>query len=145
MPGGSQPIHRSMYHYTMRLNAVGITCSDLERSLAFYGTLGLSFPEYDPDIGHYEASLGDGVRLMLDSEAVMASFIDGFTAPTGNDRMSLAVECEVSADVDATYRLLIREGSSGIKEPFDAFWGQRYATVTDPDGNHVDLYAALAT
>ena len=26
-------------------------------------------------------------------------------------------------------------------EPFDAFWGQRYATVLDPDGNAVDLFA----
>ncbi|MFL6036949.1 MAG: glyoxalase, partial [Gaiellaceae bacterium] len=28
-------------------------------------------------------------------------------------------------------------------EPFDAFWGQRYATVVDPDGNAVDLFAPL--
>jgi uncharacterized glyoxalase superfamily protein PhnB len=27
--------------------------------------------------------------------------------------------------------------------PWDAFWGQRYATVLDPDGNSVDLFAAL--
>jgi uncharacterized glyoxalase superfamily protein PhnB len=25
----------------------------------------------------------------------------------------------------------------------DAFWGQRYATVLDPDGNSVDLFASL--
>jgi uncharacterized glyoxalase superfamily protein PhnB len=31
----------------------------------------------------------------------------------------------------------------GRKEPWDAFWGQRYAVVADPDGNHVDLYAPL--
>jgi len=129
----------------MHLNAVGIICSDLERSVAFYRALSVSLPEYDPVIGHYEAHIGDGVRLMLDSEAVMASFIDGFTTPTGNDRMSLAVECEAPADVDAAYALITGEGFSGVTEPFDAFWGQRYATVADPDGNHVDLYAALAT
>jgi uncharacterized glyoxalase superfamily protein PhnB len=28
-------------------------------------------------------------------------------------------------------------------EPWDAFWGQRYATVRDLDGNGVDLFAAL--
>lgn len=28
--------------------------------------------------------------------------------------------------------------------PFDAPWGQRYATVLDPDGNGVDLFAPLA-
>jgi catechol 2,3-dioxygenase-like lactoylglutathione lyase family enzyme len=29
------------------------------------------------------------------------------------------------------------------KEPYDAFWGQRYANVADPDGNAVDLFAPL--
>jgi hypothetical protein len=29
------------------------------------------------------------------------------------------------------------------KEPWDAFWGQRYAIVLDPDGNHVELSAPL--
>ena len=33
-----------------------------------------------------------------------------------------------------------RDGGS---EPWDAVWGQRYAVVHDPDGNPVDLYAAL--
>jgi hypothetical protein len=31
----------------------------------------------------------------------------------------------------------------GRKEPWDAFLGQRYAVVSDPDGNHVDLFAPL--
>ena len=29
------------------------------------------------------------------------------------------------------------------KQPWNAFWGQRYAQVADPDGNLVDLFAAL--
>jgi uncharacterized glyoxalase superfamily protein PhnB len=31
----------------------------------------------------------------------------------------------------------------GEKEPWDAFWGQRYALLGDPDGVRVNLYAAL--
>ena len=34
-------------------------------------------------------------------------------------------------------------GFHGEKEPWDAFWGQRYAQVRDPDGVPVDLFAAL--
>ena len=26
-------------------------------------------------------------------------------------------------------------------KPWDAFWGQRYAVLHDPDGHQVDLYA----
>jgi hypothetical protein len=36
-----------------------------------------------------------------------------------------------------------RRGFAGKKEPYDAFRGQRYANVTDPDGNVVDLFAPL--
>ncbi|MEI6887310.1 MAG: VOC family protein [bacterium] len=30
-----------------------------------------------------------------------------------------------------------------VKEPWDAFWGQRYCVVKDPGGNMIDLYAYL--
>jgi hypothetical protein len=32
-------------------------------------------------------------------------------------------------------------GYEGHKPPWDAFWGQRYAVIRDPDGNTVDLFA----
>ena len=38
---------------------------------------------------------------------------------------------------------LVAAGYHGHLEPWDAFWGQRYATVLDPDGNSVDLFAPL--
>jgi uncharacterized glyoxalase superfamily protein PhnB len=34
-------------------------------------------------------------------------------------------------------------GFTGKTEPYDAFWSQRYANVDDPDGNAVDIFAAL--
>jgi uncharacterized glyoxalase superfamily protein PhnB len=45
--------------------------------------------------------------------------------------------------VDDTYRALVESGAGGHLAPWDAFWGQRYAVVADPDGNHVDLFAPL--
>ena len=36
---------------------------------------------------------------------------------------------------------LVSLGYDGYKKPWDAFWGQRYAVVHDPDGNAVDLFA----
>jgi uncharacterized glyoxalase superfamily protein PhnB len=57
--------------------------------------------------------------------------------------MALAFECANAADVDATYAKVVGEGFTGKTEPYDAFWGQRYATVDDPDGNSVDLFAPL--
>jgi uncharacterized glyoxalase superfamily protein PhnB len=127
----------------MRLNAFGIICSNLEASLGFYRSLGVPFDDDENETGHHEAQLGGGVKLMLDSEALMASSFDGFETPSGNDRISLAVEFDAPVDVDSAYQTVVSAGFPAVKEPFDAFWGQRYATVADPDGNHVDLYASL--
>ena len=58
--------------------------------------------------------------------------------------MGLAFRCDTAADVDATYERLVELGFDGHKEPWDAFWGQRYALVRDPEGNSADLFAPLS-
>ena len=121
------------------LNAIGIVAADLARSIAFYRLLGVDFPEEE---GHIEARLPSGVRLMLDSEEVVRSFRPDWTRETGN-QLALAFECASPADVDETYRRVTEAGFHGEAEPWDAFWGQRYAQLRDPDGVGVDLYAPL--
>ena len=71
------------------------------------------------------------------------SFDPGWTPPAGGHRIGLAFACTDPAEVDATYQELVTAGYGGHLEPWDAFWGQRYATVLDPDGNSVDLFAPL--
>ena len=124
-----------------QLNAVGIVVSDMARSIGFYRTLGLDVPE-TPDEGHVDAFLPSGVRFMLDSEDVVRSFRPEWTRETGN-QLGLALECESPAEVDEVYARVLAAGFAGEKEPWDAFWGQRYAQLRDPDGVPVDLYAAL--
>jgi uncharacterized glyoxalase superfamily protein PhnB len=57
--------------------------------------------------------------------------------------MALAFQFDTPAGVDRAYDDLLGHGYAGHKAPWDAFWGQRYAEVHDPDGNLVDLYAPL--
>ncbi|GAB3146988.1 hypothetical protein GCM10027058_05220 [Microbacterium neimengense] len=45
--------------------------------------------------------------------------------------------------MDAVFARLVGIGYAGHVAPWDAPWGQRYATLLDPDGNSIDLYAAL--
>jgi len=111
------------------------------RSIRFYRRLGLDVPE-TPDEGHVETLLPNGVRFMLDTEEVIRSFRPDWSRETGN-QIAIAFECESPAEVDATYERMVEAGFHGEKEPWDAFWGQRYAQVQDPDGVGVDLYAAL--
>ena len=122
-----------------QLNAIGIVSSDMARSISFYRELGLDVPD-TPDEGHVDTSLPNGLRLMLDTEETVLSFRPDWTRETGN-QISLALECDSPADVDVVYARVTAAGFDGEKEPWDAFWGQRYAQLRDPDGVPVDLYA----
>ena len=124
-----------------RLNAIGIVVSDMARSLDFYRRLGLDVPE-TPHEGHVNIDLPNGFRLMLDSEDEMRKFLPEWVSQPGN-QFSLAFQCESPAEVDKVYARVTSAGYSGDKEPWDAFWGQRYAKLHDPNGIPVDLYATL--
>jgi catechol 2,3-dioxygenase-like lactoylglutathione lyase family enzyme len=124
------------------LAAIGIVAADVAESCRFYRTLGLDVPEPPSDDDHFEITLPSGVRLMWDTEELIRK-LDPEWAPGGGHRVGLAFECASPADVDATHARLVEAGFRTRAEPFDAFWGQRYATVLDPDGQPVDLFASL--
>ena len=123
------------------LNAIGIVASDMATSIRYYRLLGLDMPD-TPGEGHVEATMAGGLRLMLDSEEVVKSFLPEWKRETGN-QLSLAFECATPAEVDEVYTRMTGAGFEGEKEPWDAFWGQRYALLRDPDGVEVNLFASL--
>jgi uncharacterized glyoxalase superfamily protein PhnB len=127
------------------LNVIGVIVSDMQTAINFYQRLGLQFPR-DPDReghGHVEATLPGGLRFTLDTEESIRSFDPDWSPPSGGHRVTVAFFCESPTDVDRVYRELIDAGAEGHNEPWDAFWGQRYAQINDPDGNIVDLFASL--
>lgn len=130
---------------TPRFDAIGLVVSDMAASVAFYRRLGFGFPEDAAEQPHAEAQLPGGSRLLLDTEDTVRSFHAGWRPPAGGGgRTSLALLCDAPAEVDAVYEELVGAGYHGELKPWDAFWGQRYAVVHDPDGNGVDLFAPLA-
>jgi len=124
-----------------RFEFIGLVVADLAASLAFYRRVGLDIPADADQAPHVEVTLPGGLRLAWDTEETITSFDDSWTPPSGGHRVALAFACDDAADVDASYRALVAAGSPGHREPWDAFWGQRYAVVLDPDGNHVELFA----
>ena len=129
---------------TLKLDMIGMVVADMPRSLAFYRELGLEFPDDADAQQHVEVTLPGGLRLAWDTVETIRSFFPEWEAPSGNSRVDFAFRCESPADVDATYERLTSQGYEGRKEPWDAFWGQRYAVVDDPDGNGIDLFAPLS-
>jgi len=127
-------------------SAIGLIASDLPRTLAFYRAIGLDIPADADNEPHVEVALAGGFRILFDPVSTITSFDPEWApSPVGSPRTALAFECGDPAEVDATYARMIAAGFDGHLEPWDAFWGQRYATLRDPDGNGVDLFAALPT
>lgn len=126
----------------LRPAVIEIVVADMASSLAFYRRLGLDIAAEADAEPHVDVDLG-GLHLAFDTRETILSFNTGWTPPAGGHGMALAFACESPAEVDAAYAELTGAGATGALEPWDAFWGMRYAVVHDPDGNPVDLFAPL--
>ena len=122
---------------------VGIVVSDLARAVRFYRLLGLSFADPAPGEDFIEVETPNGYRISLNAEALVKTLHPDWERPRGQ-RLELAFLCGSPREVDQTYAAVVAAGHRGPKEPWDAFWGQRYAIVEDPDGTQVSLFAPLA-
>jgi len=126
----------------LKMNAIGIVTADMRRSLDFYRAVGVAAPEFDPNEDHAQCDLGNGISLMWDTVALVQQLTPGYVHGSGSS-VGLCFECPSPADVDGAYKRIVEAGFESHREPWDAFWGQRYAIVKDPDGNAVSLYAPL--
>ena len=138
-----RPTVVSVLGMTATFSAIELVVADLPASLAFYRRLGLDIPADADEAPHVEFALLGGIRLLWDTVDTIRSFTPDWTEPTGGHRIALAFDCGTAAGVDSLFDDITGDGYTGKKKPWDAPWGQRYATVDDPDGNPVDLFAAL--
>lgn len=120
---------------------VEMATKNMKRALDFYRLVGLEIP--DAEGPHVEVDLPGGNTLAFDDEEIIAGMHPGWTPPTQQGRVALAFRVGDPSDVDALFERITGAGHPGPLKPFDAPWGQRYATVTDPDGTSVDLFCAL--
>lgn len=63
---------------------------------------------------------------------------DGYDGSTGGAAV-LDIDVPDRESVDRLHAELTAAGQASRQEPFDAFFGSRYAVVEDPDGNLVGL------
>jgi predicted lactoylglutathione lyase len=117
---------------------------DISASLAFYRLLG--FPIPDSAGPHVAVELPGGNTLSFDVEETIAGMHPGWAPPSSShSRLALALGVGAAGQVDAMFEKVTGAGHAGPLRPYDAPWGMRYATVADPDGNWVDLFAPLAS
>jgi lactoylglutathione lyase len=110
-----------------------LSTPDLPRALGFYrdllgGTVTYRFPpEGEP--GYVALDLG-GSHLGIGAQDQPGELV--------NNRITLWVYAK---DCDAAVDLLRAGGVRVVQEPVDQPWGERMATVLDPDGNPVIIAA----
>lgn len=122
----------------LKLDMVGIVVKEMKAALDFYRVLGFEIPETENEALHVEVEQ-EGIRLAFDQLSMAKEIFGIWEEPTGH-RIELAFLCESKDSLDALYKKVIDHGYGGHREPWDAFWGQRYAIVTDPDGNLISLF-----
>jgi len=124
----------------MSLDAIGIISKDTSKAIEFYALLGVELKAVQGE--HYEGTTPSGVRLMVDSVELVKEINSDFKESQGSNVVLCFIQ-DSPAKVDETYNKIIEAGFESMKEPWDAFWGQRYASVKDSDGNQIDLFAKL--
>ena len=126
------------------LAVIGIVVEDMARSLAFYRRLGLDIPAEADSEPHVEAAARRSASWPWTPPRPSAA-----STPRGGRRPGAAVGAGVRLRLarrrGRIYGELVAAGYQGHKEPWDAFWGMRYALVHDPDGNGVDLFCPTTT
>lgn len=109
-----------------------LSTPDLSRSLAFYRDLLAGEITYQfPPLGAPEFV---ALRLGPSSLGIAADRDDGSPRSVASARFALWVYVD---DCDVAVQHLRAGGVAVTEEPADQPWGERMATVADPDGNRV--------
>ena len=126
-----------------RLEQVNVVVRDMEAMADFYGRLGVELRGSSGPWAPHHRNTGavDGIDFDLDSAAFAEVWDQGW--PEGASGVVLGFRVDDRASVDRTYGELVAAGAVGQQEPYDAFWGVRYAVVTDPDGNAVGIMSPV--
>ena len=117
---------------------------DMKASLAFYRAIGLEADDVADDEELARIRLPNGLTLALGTHALTRRYDPGFSEPPAGSRGSMALQFDLPSRraVDDLFGKLISARYDAHLAPFDAFWGNRYCEVLDPDGNTVGFHGA---
>jgi uncharacterized glyoxalase superfamily protein PhnB len=110
---------------------------------AFGATENMRMPAKDGKrVMHADLTINGGSLFLSDE---FPEYDNGSAAPAPGGKSSVAVALALSApaDVDNTFKQAVSAGAKGDMQPEDAFWGARFAMLTDPFGHRWMLNAPL--
>lgn len=112
-----------------------ITCKGAAEAIAFYKKafgaeeiMCMTIPN-SPAVMHAEIKIGDSL-IMLNDEFPGG----GITAPATLKGTTVGIHL-YTENCDALFNRAVAAGAKPLMPPMDMFWGDRFATVTDPFGH----------
>jgi len=106
----------------------------------FYSRLGVEFEAGGGSDVHRNGQAPDGIAVDLDAVSFAPTWNAGHP---GGARIVVGFGVDTREDVDRLFGELTAAGYQAQQEPWDAFWGARYAVIEDPDGNSVGLMSPI--
>ncbi|WP_297778563.1 VOC family protein [uncultured Roseovarius sp.] len=119
-----------------RVTLITLGVEDLDRSRAFYETLGWTPAEALPEVVFYQMN---GLVLALFGKAHLAADQGRPDAALGTGAITLAQNFATEAEVDAAFASALAAGATALKHPEKVFWGGYSGYYGDPDGHVWEL------
>lgn len=126
-------------------NRCNFVVRDMDATVAFYQRLGIDVPDTAPGWSqhHRTIAMPNGVDLEFDSVEFAARWNEGWPGGARAGRSVLGFAVSSRDAVDALFADLTGAGYESQQRPYDAFWGARYAIVSDPDGQAVGIMSPI--
>jgi catechol 2,3-dioxygenase-like lactoylglutathione lyase family enzyme len=117
--------------------------ADMNATLAFYRLVGVPISD-EPWEGEFlNVQLAEGKSFAFGTYGLTQRYDPAFEPPaTGRSHAALQFNLPSRAAVDEMHERLTAAGHPSHLTPIDAFWGNRYCEVVDPDGNVVGFHGS---
>jgi catechol 2,3-dioxygenase-like lactoylglutathione lyase family enzyme len=115
-----------------RVTLITLGVADLEKTKAFYGTLGWEPTSETEGVVFYQIN---GMVLGFFGLDALAVDQGRPGAALGTGAMTLAQNFESQAEVDSAYGAALAAGATALKAPEGVFWGGYSGYYADPDGH----------
>lgn len=107
---------------------------DAARALEFYKKAFnakelMRIPMPDGKIGHAEIKIGNSILMLSEEFPEQGSKSPLTVGGTGSSLLIYA------RNVDRAYKRAVKAGCTGLQEPADMFWGDRWSRLRDPFGH----------
>ena len=128
---------------------INLFVRDMAASIEFYRLLELEVPDpYEWPAGSGAEHVDDissekGCHMALDNYPMARIWNPPFQPDRRSGNIVIGLAVETPEDVDRLYDTVKAAGHPVGQEPYDAFFGSRYAIVIDPDGNQVGLKSPI--